>query len=51
MDLAERRHDYRRIREIRQLYGRSDERAQREIMRLSEALQRKLASAPQRPEL
>jgi hypothetical protein len=51
MELARRRGDYRRIRELNNLYGRSDARAQRAIMRLNEALERKIAQAPRRPEL
>ncbi len=46
MALARERNDYERARELYELYGRSDERAQREIMRLNQALEAKIAEAP-----
>ena len=50
MELAQRRNDYRRTRELNELYGRSDARAQRELMRLSRVLERKIAEAPRTPQ-
>jgi hypothetical protein len=47
MELARRRNDGERQAELYELYGRSDQRAQREIERLEAAFERKIAEAPE----